>query len=86
MGGTTNSITQNFLWVEEKNKQDQLVKLLHEVPGLTLGVKHIFLLIFIIFLVFVEMKKSADFLHAELYRLSIEFQCKGDYANIGRRI
>ena len=54
VGGTTNSITQNFLWVEDHEKQHRLVKVLKQVPGLTL--------------VFVEMKRSADMLHTELYR------------------
>jgi len=54
VGGTTSSISQNLVWVEEQQKKAKLIDILQQVPGLTL--------------VFVETKRSADMLHADLYR------------------
>ena len=54
VGSTTTSIEQRFIWSEERQKRDNLIRHIREIPGLTL--------------VFVEKKRTADDLHFHLYR------------------
>ena len=53
VGSTTTSIEQRFVWSEENQKRENLIRALGQVSGLTL--------------VFVEKKRTADDLHYHLY-------------------
>ena len=53
VGSTTTSIEQRFVWSEDRQKRENLIRHIREIPGLTL--------------VFVEKKRTADDLHYYLY-------------------